>query len=112
MDVTGDEEGLDEELQLAEDLFKHNPECTELSESLDEARDLLQQGKFDQARVKVTNTIDACRTLIRNVEELPESKRDIQLRQVLIYLSILTVLIIVSYNIYKRVKYFNKTTKK
>ncbi|MFH1839931.1 MAG: DNRLRE domain-containing protein [Nanoarchaeota archaeon] len=110
LDIEGESEGINEEIQLAEDLFQHNPECVELSESLDEAKILLEKGNYEEARLKVTNTIDACRTLIRSKEEMPDVS-DLKLKQVLIYLSGLTVVILLSYGIFRRVKYSRKAPK-
>lgn len=109
LDVLSEGEGTKEELILAKDMFRNNPECMELQELLDKAELQLDQKLYDEARRNVALAIESCKNLVRMGDEERGLSTGIPLlTKVLIFLSILTVFIIVLYTVFIKMKFQKK----
>lgn len=109
LDVLSEGEGTRKELVLAKDMFKNNPECMELQELLDKAELQLDQKLYDEARRNVALAIESCKNLVRMVDEERGLNTGMSLlTRVLIFLSILTVFIMVLYTVFIRLKFKKK----
>jgi len=61
-----------ERIVLAQDLFRENPQCLELNDLLIRAQELIDEGRVEEARVIVQQTIYKCKELVTG-EEFPLS---------------------------------------
>ena len=111
LDVLTGGEGINEQLKLAQDLFKNNPECLELQELVDKAETQLKEGNYEESRKNIAMAIESCRNMIR-LQEKPKQLQRSTLITVLIILSIATVVIIFSYTFLKRFKRTKRRKKK
>ena len=62
-------------VSFAQDLLSSHPECLELNEFIGRARDLISQGRIQQADIVLREVIDACRFLVSQPgvrEEVPQ----------------------------------------
>ncbi len=63
------EEEFNTKLAFTRDLLSSNPECLELNEQLDKAKKLIEEGKYDDAKILLSEIVDSCKYLISFKEQ-------------------------------------------
>ncbi|NQU78360.1 hypothetical protein HQ545_01185 [Candidatus Woesearchaeota archaeon] len=67
----GNESQVNTKLAFAEDLLSSNPECLELNEFLGKSRDMIDQGKIQEAGKMLDKVIESCKYLVAPKEKKP-----------------------------------------
>jgi len=100
-----EEEDLWEMLLFTEEFIAENPECIELKEIVNEAKKYFNEGKFDLARQKAEEAIDACKIAISQPRSL-KAKKEVgeKIFEFLVIAMLFDFMIGFSYYFYKRVK--------
>jgi hypothetical protein len=104
LDVLSEGDSAKEQLEVARDLFKNNPECLELQEMLDDAEDMISRGNYEDARRNVDIAIESCKNMIKNQEFYLRNPGVSVLGIVLVGLTVFSVVVIIVFNLVKRVK--------
>lgn len=87
-----------------ENMIVENPECFELKEMINEARELFVRGDFNQAILKANDAVEACRVLISKSEETELAERKID-KNILFYLLIgliICIFLMIIFSLYKK----------
>ncbi|RME53558.1 hypothetical protein D6783_01680 [Candidatus Woesearchaeota archaeon] len=74
LEAAQDNLSVDQKVTFARDLLNDNPECQELNEQLEQARERIEEGNLKEAEAIIDATINGCRYLVsqvRKVEEQP-----------------------------------------
>jgi hypothetical protein len=111
-------EGVKEKIIFTEEFIIGNPECIELRELIDEARESFSNGDIELAQEKIDDILESCRKAIE--QESPVRIRKVKVEEYLInYIGMITIAVFISgflYHSYKRRKlrkqslhYFNRT---
>ncbi len=69
----GDKE-FNTKLAFTRDLLSSNPECLELNEQLDKAKRLIEQKKYEDAKILLSEIVDSCKYLISFKEKKQEKE--------------------------------------
>jgi len=106
LDVFGSGESIEKELIFAQDLFENNPECLELKELIDSAQLSLNSGDYQSAQSNIAIAIESCRQLVKGqTPTLSESSNKFSLTNVLMFMTLLTLLIFGAYIVFRKIKY-------
>jgi hypothetical protein len=93
---------------FTEKLISENPQCLELNEILDDAKDLYLAGKTDEARLESEKIVDACKKAITKNEQFSLVNENLIRPIMVAAIGLFSVfMIFILFYIYKRVK-FNK----
>ncbi|MBD3252525.1 hypothetical protein GF386_02235 [Candidatus Pacearchaeota archaeon] len=91
---------------FTEEFLVENPECAEITEILNEAKEYYQQGDYDRAREKAEEAINACKRSISQKSLFKERlKGPFLISFYLLIAIVLSVLLGVSYYYFKRLKF-------
>jgi hypothetical protein len=105
LDIEGEGDAIQKEIVFAQDLFRNNPECLELKELIDNAQDSLDAGNYNEAKSNIAIAIESCRQLVKTqqLSKVPVDK--LSFGNIMVMLTLLTVLILGGYIVYRKVKY-------
>jgi hypothetical protein len=107
LDIEGEGDAIQKEIVFAQDLFRNNPECLELKELVDNAQNSLNAGNYQEAKSNIAIAIESCRQLIKS-QQLSKVKVDkISFTGIMMALTLLTVLLIGGYMVFRKAKYKN-----
>ncbi|MBT4258238.1 hypothetical protein HOD88_03600 [archaeon] len=67
-----EDENVQERLLFTEEFVMENPECIELTELVNSAKDLLESGEIELAMQKINQAVDACKVAISQTSKLKE----------------------------------------
>lgn len=98
-------EQVKEKLLFTEEFILQNPECVELSEIVNEAKEYFQQGDFVKSILKINQAIEACKEAIAQ----PSKSKSTEITENKLYFYILVGTLVVfftgvGYYFYKRMK--------
>lgn len=102
-------EDILERITFTEEFIVGNPECAELKELVDEAKDLYNEGETEATKAKLDEAIDACKKAIEQPPKFEIVKRFEE--YFFNYMWVLSVIIFIAgyiYHIYKRRKLKNE----
>ena len=106
LDVLDESETIEQDLILAQDLFEQNPECMELQELVVKAEQYLSQKNYEEAKNNIALAIEGCKNMIRAVSTPPKVTSGLStMGLILIALTLITIIIIVSYALYVRFRF-------
>ena len=98
-------EVIKEKIIFAQEFLENNPECIELEEVLDEARDYFEKGDFANTIIKINMAIDGCKNAIS--QQARAKRREPVEDPLYRYLIIATMIVFfigIIYYSYKRIK--------
>ena len=97
---------------FARDLLGQNPECVELNELLDRADQYIDEGRFEEARQLVQQSIDGCKYLVSKSRAKNETPRSMVIRSliknptfisgVLLFIAFIAIILIEAYRMAKK----------
>jgi len=98
--------GLEELIIFIEEFIVENPECVEITEIVNEAKEYFKKGDLLNARLKAEQAVNACKEAISQVC-LPAYKPNVPfgLSEYLVIISIIALLVGLFYYFIKRRKY-------
>jgi len=103
-------EKIDEKILFVEEFIVENPECLELKEIIEEAKDLMNNGRNSEAYSKADEAINACRELIAQNAQGKEraAKEEDPIYRYLIVATIIVFFVGIGFYSYKRISFSRK----
>lgn len=106
--------GVEKMIVFAENMVVENPECLELKEMVDEAKEEFEKANFKEAITKANSAVEACRELIAGPKK-PFYTFPSKQKAILIFLAIGAIAAIIfgiAFSLYKRMMFRKKFRKK
>lgn len=112
LDIGGLGEALEKNLVMVQDLFQNNPECMELQELITRAENQLELQQYEKARINIDLAIEGCKNMVRIQNDPFGLKENYSpLVRALLIFGGLTLLIVGSYSLFMKFKFFGKKRK-
>ena len=97
---------------MVQDLFQNNPECMELQELITRAENQLELQQYEKARINIDLAIEGCKNMVRIQNDPFGLKENYSpLVRALLIFGGLTLLIVGSYSLFMKFKFFGKKRK-